>query len=63
MKQENTILMEAKIMPRRNDDESYEEQKIGATAGDQEVPPVEAKYGVYNTELVLLSKSSQSRFS
>ncbi len=50
-------------MPRRNDDESYEEQKIGATAGDQEVPPVEAKYGVYNTELVLLSKSSQSRFS
>ena len=63
MKTETTILMEPKVIPRRDDDESYEEQKGGATAGDQDVPIVEPKYGVYRTELVLLTKSSQSRFS
>ena len=49
-------------MTRRDDDESYEEQKIGATVGEPDVPVVEPKYGVYLTELVLLTKSCQSRF-
>ncbi len=63
MKTENTILMESKPVARRDDDESFEETKFGANAGEIEVPPPEAKYGVYVTELILLSKSCQSRFS
>ena len=63
MKTDQTILMEEKSIPRRDEDESYEEHKLGAAANDQELPAPVPKYGVYHTELVLLSKSSQSRYS
>ncbi|MFN9910884.1 MAG: hypothetical protein ACK56F_33065, partial [bacterium] len=65
MKTDTTILMEEKVVPRRNeeDDESYEENKRGAADINQEIPPPEPKYGLYLTELVLLSKSNQTRFS
>lgn len=55
--------MEEKSIPRRDEDESYEEVKVGAAGNDHELPAPEPKYGVYHTELVLLSKSSQSRYS
>jgi len=57
MKTDNTILMEAKVIPKRHEDDSYEEEKRGATEIDKELPPPEPKYGVYQTELVLLTKS------
>jgi hypothetical protein len=63
MKTEKTILMEEKSIPRRDEDESFEEVKVGAAGNDHELPAPEPKYGVYHTELVLLSKSSQSRYS
>ena len=55
-------LIETKPMPKRYEDESEEEIKRLAV-DEEEIEVQPPKYGLYKMELILLSKSNQTRFS
>ena len=62
MESDTTQLIETKTLPKRYEDESEEEIKRMA-ADDDQIEAQPPKYGLYKMELILLSKSNQSRFS
>ena len=62
MENDTTQLIETKPVPKRYEDESEEEIKR-IVGDDDEIEVQPPKYGLYKMELILLSKSNQSRIS